>query len=91
MAEGIVNGASASTTKGDISRHGFVDGAAPSSTKNSHHVIANGSSLPMQNAAPHGVIIVNDNTQGLGSSGIANHLPHGAQLYVSFMVSFMVL
>lgn len=91
MTEGTVNGLSTSTTNGDIPHHGFADGAVPSSTRNSHHVIANGSSLPMQNRAPHGVIIVNGNTQSLGSSGIANRLPHDAQLYVSFTVSFMVL
>jgi hypothetical protein len=91
MAEGTVNGFSTSTTNGDIPHHGFADGAVPSSTRNSHYVIANGSSLPMQNGAPHGVIVVNGNTQGLESSGIASRLPHGAQFYVSFMASFMVL
>ncbi|SPJ85657.1 uncharacterized protein FTOL_11439 [Fusarium torulosum] len=83
MTEGTVNGLSTSTTNGDIPHHGFADGAVPSSTRNSHHVIANGSSLPMQNRAPHGVIIVNGNTQSLGSSGIANRLPHDAQLYAT--------
>lgn len=86
LAEGTVNGVSASTTNGDIPHHGFADGGAPLSTRNSHHPIVNGSSLPMQNGAPTGAIVVNSNTQRLGSSGIANRLPHGAQLYVSFMV-----
>jgi hypothetical protein len=91
MAEGTVNGVSASTTNGDIPHHGFVDGGVPLSTRNSHHPIVNGSLLSTQNGAPHGAIVVNGNTERLGSSGITNRLPHDTQLYVSFMISFMVL
>ncbi|KAF4455308.1 hypothetical protein F53441_2322 [Fusarium austroafricanum] len=62
----------------------LTNGATPPSTSSSHLVVANGSSnSSMTNDTPPEALVVNGNTRGLGSSGIANRLPHGAQLYPS--------
>jgi hypothetical protein len=68
-----------------------VNGLAPSTINNAQYFVANGSSQPMANEFPQGRVVVTDgSTQALGSSGIANRLPHGAQLYVSLKPSFRV-
>ncbi|KAL4721893.1 hypothetical protein ACLX1H_011085 [Fusarium chlamydosporum] len=60
-----------------------VNSFVPSTASNAQYLVANSSSRPV-NGAPQGMIVVaNGDTQGLGSSGIANRLPHGAQLYPS--------
>ncbi|GKU04072.1 hypothetical protein FLAG1_06586 [Fusarium langsethiae] len=70
MANGVVNGA--------------VNGHIPSTANNTQYFIANGSSQPVVTGFPQGMVIVtNGEGQALGSSGIANRLPHGAQLYPS--------
>ncbi|CAF3432873.1 unnamed protein product [Fusarium graminearum] len=75
MANGVVNGAA----------NGHVPSAA-----NTQYFIANGTSQPVANRFPQGTVIVtNGDSQALGSSGIANRLPHGAQLYPSRPVQNM--
>lgn len=65
-----------------------VNGPASALTSNTQYCVANGSSQPMPNGFPQGIAIAsNGDPQGLGSSGIANRLPHGAQLYVSLQSS----
>jgi hypothetical protein len=77
MANGVVNGA--------------ANGNVPSAA-NTQYFIANGTSQPVANGFPQRTVIVtNGDSQALGSSGIANRLPHGAQLYVSPRLSLRVL
>lgn len=76
MANGVVNGAA----------NGHVPSAA-----NTQYFIANGTSQPVANRFQGTVIVTNGDSQALGSSGIANRLPHGAQLYVSPRLSLRVL
>ena len=68
--------------------YGVVKGPAPALTSNTQYFVANGSSQAVPSAFPQGVAIVsNGDSQGLGNSGVANRLPHGAQLYVSLQSS----
>ncbi|KAJ4018010.1 hypothetical protein NW752_001920 [Fusarium irregulare] len=74
---GQAQGAGNHTANGN----GVVNGPAPALTSN---FVANGSSQTVPSGFPQGIAIVsNGDSQGLGSSGIANRLPHGAQLYPS--------
>lgn len=78
---GQAQGAGNHTANGN----GVVNGPAPALTSN---FVANGSSQTVPSGFPQGIAIVsNGDSQGLGSSGIANRLPHGAQLYVSLQSS----
>ncbi|KAM0355655.1 hypothetical protein ACHAPU_000040 [Fusarium lateritium] len=72
-----------SVTNAEVPQHEIISDAAPLSTSNSQQTIANGSSHPAGNGSYHGVLTVNGNYGGLGSSSITNCLPHGTQFYPS--------
>lgn len=84
---GQAQSAGANMANGNSVFNCAVNSFVPSTASNAQYLVANSSSRPV-NGAPQGMIVVaNGDTQGLGSSGIANRLPHGAQLYVSFKSS----
>ncbi|KAF4969743.1 hypothetical protein FSARC_3086 [Fusarium sarcochroum] len=78
----MANGVSAHLVNGEVS-HNPANGVTPSSTGSVQHDVAHGSSPSVAIGVSHETSNVNANPRGLGSSGIANRLPHGAQLYPS--------
>ncbi|KAJ4259608.1 hypothetical protein NW762_007538 [Fusarium torreyae] len=78
----MANGVSATFANGDVSRN-HVNGVNQSPSGSTHHDVAHGPSPSIANGVSCETSSMHADPRGLGSSGIANRLPHGAQLYPS--------